>query len=108
MTKISIATLACLCMVVFLVGCGATSDFISKNDLDDMPIEEIEQAFKDVPRDVILNAWGKPDGYLSGLFGDIYKLKDDSCFVIMYGEYKADHAEVMVESVSFMEPHSQD
>ena len=46
--------------------------------------EAAETALLGHPRREILNAWGMPDGMLSGLFGDIYTLEDGAQVIVYY------------------------
>ena len=43
-----------------------------------------EAALLGLPRQEILNAWGEPDGSLSGFFGDIYQLESGMCITVYY------------------------
>lgn len=52
--------------------------------LSRMAPEAAEAALLDLPRQEILNAWGEPDGGLSGLFGDIYALETGGHIIVYY------------------------
>lgn len=43
-----------------------------------------EAALLGLPRKHILNAWGQPDGMLSGFFGDIYELESGARITVYY------------------------
>ena len=54
-------------------------------------LEQIEG----LPRDSIIEKWGKPDGMLSGFYGDIWELTDDKRIIVYYS------AESTVEQIKF-------
>ena len=62
-----------------------------------------------LPRRYVLNAWGEPDGTLSGLFGDIYALEGGAHVIVYYdtepmGKGLADGYTVPVEHVKVSTP----
>ena len=54
-------------------------------------LEQIEG----LPRDSIIEKWGKPDGMLSGFYGDIWELTDDKRIIVYYS------AQSTVEQIKF-------
>lgn len=69
---------------ILLAGRKTPAVLPGPGDLPDMGWEAAEAALLGLPRRDILNAWGQPDGMLSGLFGDIYTLEDGGQVVLYY------------------------
>ncbi len=75
---------AALLLCLLPAGCGHSENagFPTPEEILSMNQAEAEEALQGRPREDILSAWGEPDGSLSGLFGDIYRLEDSS--IILY------------------------
>ena len=58
-----------------LAGRGGPAGFPGSEELPNLGWEAAEDVLLGLPRQEILNAWGEPDGTLSGFFGDIYELE---------------------------------
>lgn len=80
-----------------LTGCGDIAD-ISK--LKGYTEEELQDALMGKDRDDIVDAWGEPDGMLSGFWGDIWSLSDDNRQIILYynGDGNVEHVKVIEEA----------
>ncbi|MCI8813232.1 MAG: hypothetical protein HFG12_08360 [Oscillibacter sp.] len=79
------AALAALTAAVFLLaGKTAPAGLPGPEELPIMGREAAEAALLGLPRQEILNAWGEPDGSLSGFFGDIYQLESGKCITVYY------------------------
>lgn len=63
---------------------GPRTGFPALEALPAMGREAAEAALLGRTREEILNAWGQPDGGLSGLFGDIYALENGSHVIVYY------------------------
>lgn len=69
---------------LLLAGKAAPANLPGPEALSGMGPEAAETALLGHPRREILNAWGMPDGMLSGLFGDIYALEDGAQVIVYY------------------------
>lgn len=69
---------------LFLAGKTAPAGLPLPEALSALGQEQAEAALLGLPRQEILNAWGEPDGMLSGLFGDIYALEDGVQVIVYY------------------------
>ncbi len=49
-----------------------------------MTAEAAAEALAEIPREELLEAWGEPDGCLSGLFGDVYKVSEERTVIVYY------------------------
>lgn len=81
--KIAIILLFIFTLTFF--GCKSQSN--AKTNLENIPIlsEEVMEAHLiGTPREDILTAWGDPDGTLSGLKGDIFKIPNSEKQIILY------------------------
>lgn len=70
--------------VLLLAGKTAPAGLPGPEELPIMGREAAEAALLGLPRQEILNAWGEPDGSLSGFFGDIYQLESGMCITVYY------------------------
>lgn len=73
-----------LALALEVGGPRVPAGFPALEDLPAMGQEAAEAALLGRAREEILNAWGQPDGGLSGLFGDIYTLENGSHVIVYY------------------------
>ena len=69
---------------ILLAGSPAPAGLPGPEELPIMGWEAAEAALLGLPRKDIFNAWGEPDGSLSGFFGDIYQLESGMCITVYY------------------------
>lgn len=69
---------------LLLAGKTGPAGLPGPEELPGMGWEAAEAALLGLPRQEILNAWGEPDGTLSGLFGDIYTLEGGGQVTVYY------------------------
>lgn len=104
------AALAALTAVsLLLAGKTVPAGLPGPEALPGMGREAAEAALLGLPRQEVLNAWGNPDGMLSGFFGDIYTLADGVSITVYYDTEPmsrglADSYTVPVESVRIHTP----
>lgn len=63
---------------------GGSAGLPGPEELPDMGWEAAEAALLGLPRQDILDAWGEPDGMLSGFFGDVYALEEGGQVIVYY------------------------
>ena len=82
---LAVLTAAVLTAAALLpAGKTAPAGLPGPEELSNMGREAAEAALLDLPRQEILNAWGEPDGMLSGFFGDIYELESGGHIIVYY------------------------
>lgn len=69
---------------IALAGRGGPAGLPGPEELPDMGWEAAEAALLGLPRQDVLDAWGEPDGMLSGFFGDIYALEEGGRVIVYY------------------------
>lgn len=69
---------------LLLAGKTAPAGLPGPEALPGMGRKAAEAALLGLSRQEILNAWGEPDGMLSGFFGDIYALEDGAQVIVYY------------------------
>lgn len=83
------ALLLSVLLILSMTACGKEdSAAVKLEDIAILSEETLETLFSGMPREDIHEAWGEPDGMLSGLWGDIYKIPDSDRQIIVY--YDAD------------------
>ena len=70
-----------LLMIVILSSCAGS--FPEKSSIVMLSSKDATEVLKNKTEKEINNDWGKPDGMLSGFYGDIYEY-DDKLIVIYY------------------------
>lgn len=86
-------TLFVFMMIVVILSSCATS-FPKKESIVMMSREEATEALKDKTEKEINNNWGKPDGMLSGFYGDIYVFNDKQ--IVIYYDSDSKVTDVVV------------
>ena len=104
----SVLLLAAATAGVLLAGKTAPAGPPALDRLPGMGREAAETALLGRERRELLDAWGEPDGMLSGFFGDVYHLKNGERVVVYYdvrpmNEGTADSRTVPVEHILFTE-----
>lgn len=75
---------AAAAVVLLLAAKTCPAVFPTPETLSGMDPEAAEAALAGQTRRDILDAWGEPDGTLSGLFGDIYNVEEGVGVIIYY------------------------
>lgn len=73
-----------LLLMLCLMGCRKEERTIALDEIAALGSETLSSHLTGIDRDKIHDAWGEPDGMLSGLWGDIYKIPDTSQQIILY------------------------
>ncbi len=93
MKKGAIVLLVLLMIAVILSSCAAS--FPKKESIVTLSSEEATKALKDRTEKEINDHWGKPDGMLSGFYGDIYDYNEKH-IVIYYDPVSKAVTDVLV------------
>ena len=93
--KKAVIWMTLLACILILAGCSGKSKIADIPDLSEIRVLVAEQGdtegdcletLSGQPRDALVQAWGEPDGMLSGFWGDIWELgdEDDQIIIIYY------------------------
>ena len=94
MQKRTIAVLVILMAAVVLSSCAAT--FPKKESIVTLLSEEATKVLKDKTKKEINDNWGKPDGMLSGFYGDLYDYNDKR--IVIYYDADSKVTDVLVSA----------
>lgn len=83
MKKRILGRLAVLCVLALAVGYGR-GDLPTRAEVAAMTDQEATEALAGASREALGEAWGEPDGMLSGLYGDIYEVPGDLHITVYY------------------------
>lgn len=85
MKKWIVCGLGVLCALVLAAGYSQrTSGIPEKWEVAAMTDQEATEALAGAAREAVAEAWGEPDGMLSGLFGDIYEAPGGRHITVYY------------------------
>ncbi len=65
-----------LVLVLLSTGCGKTPPALTEISVD--TIDTVSAELMDCTRDDLIRAWGEPSGPLIGMYGDLWKLENES------------------------------
>ena len=92
MKKRAIVLLVLLMIVVILSSCA--EPFPKKESIVTLSSEKATKVLKGKTDEDIKDNWGKPDGILSGLYGDVYKYNDK--LIVIYYDSDSKVTDVLV------------
>ena len=94
MKKRTLGLLAFMIIVIILSSC--TASFPKKESVVTLPSEQVTEALKNKTQKEIYDNWGKPDGILSGLYGDVYEYNDKR--IVIYYDADSKVTDVLVSA----------
>ena len=86
MKKRTVFLIVSAMIVMILSSCAAS--FPKKESIVALSGEEATEVLKDKTQKEIDDHWGKPDGVLSGFYGDIYEYNDKQIVIYYDGDSK--------------------
>lgn len=85
MKKWSVLGLGIICaLLMALAWQGRPSGFPTRAEIAAMTDQEATEALAGATREAVAEAWGEPDGMLSGLYGDIYEAPGGRHITVYY------------------------
>lgn len=95
---------------LLLAGKTGPTGLPGPEELPGLGREAAEAALLGLPRQGVLDAWGEPDGMLSGFFGDIYALEDGAHITVYYDTEPMNRglADSYTVPVEFVQIHTPD
>lgn len=82
MKKRVIFTLAAVCALLLAARSGEPAGFPAREYVAAMTNEAATEALAGTSEEALREAWGEPDGMLSGLYGDVYEVKGK--YIVVY------------------------
>lgn len=67
-----------LASILLLIGCSSRSAIPALEDIPSYTQAQLEEALSGLSNEEMHAAWGEPDGFLSGFWGDIWRFDEAS------------------------------
>ena len=86
-----------LASLLLVIGCSSRSDIPGLEDIPSYTQAQLEKELFGLSFEEMLAAWGEPDGYLSGFWGDIWRFDEASDGqVILYYDAEGEVEDIIV------------
>lgn len=86
-----------LASLLFVIGCSSRSDIPGLEDIPSYTQAQLEKELFGLSFEEMHAAWGEPDGYLSGIWGDIWRFDEASDGqVILYYDAEGEVEDIII------------